>query len=155
MALKYVFAALLLTAAHPAMADDTADSALALAKARTSVESVTDRPNCYGKDAAQSIVVCGKRSTSRYRYGQRGLPYSKRFKGYSPNEVANALAGVVLPHFNRADWAMAVSPTPLQQSNVGTFTGGLAQILDPLNLGYGTRNSREIFWAQQAVDIND
>jgi hypothetical protein len=141
------------TSAH---AEDTAEAVIATAKQRTSPAALNPPVKCGSKSNSGDILVCGRRETAKYRYGQRGLPYSNKFKGFSPTEVAYALAGIKLPTFNTADWAVARQEIVTRIVPIGTTTGGLGAILDPLSLGYGTtRKSSEIFWAQQDAGAED
>jgi hypothetical protein len=137
-------------------AEDTTDAVIAAAKQRTSPAALNPPVKCGSTSSSGDIVVCGRRETAKYRYGQRGLPYSNKFKGFSPTEVAYALAGIKLPTFNTADWAVARQKIVTSIVPIGTTTGGLGAILDPLSLGYGTsRKSSEIFWAQQDASTED
>jgi hypothetical protein len=137
-------------------AEDTAETVIATAKQRTSPAALNPPVKCGSTSSSGDIVVCGRRETAKYRYGQRGLPYSNKFKGLSPTEVAYALAGIALPTYNRSDWAVARQQLVTNIVPIGTTTNGLSGILDPLSLGYGTsRKSSEIFWAQQDVDAED
>jgi hypothetical protein len=136
------------------MAADSSETVLARAKELTSTQALNPRPKCNG--GGPDIVVCGRRETSKYRFGQRGNPYSNKFNGMSPTEVAYAIAGIELPVFNTSDWAVGRQKMVNNAAPIGTNTQGLAGILDPFNMGFGTtRKSNEIFWGQQDAAAND
>ncbi len=149
-----IIAAAFTIAAPVTVAADTAAGALARAKELTSTQALSARAKCNSGGA--DIVVCGRRETAKYRFGQRGNPYSNKYNGMGPTEVAYAIAGIEIPVFNKADWAVGRQKMVNNAAPVGTNTLGLAGILDPYNMGFGTtRKSSEIFWGQQDADAND
>lgn len=149
-----MYSVLLMLSATAAAQDVTADSVMSALKLQTSVQTINARTSCAtpaSKRDPDTIVVCGKRESSRYRYGQRGQPYSSKYKGLTPQQVANAVAGITFdpPMAGERAYNHFEALNNEQRSHLG-LAPGLAGILDPLNLGYGTsRTSRDVFFGLQ------
>jgi hypothetical protein len=148
--------ALLITS--PIQAEEaTADSVLASLKTQTTVNAINARTSCatpaHLRDP-NSIIVCGRRETSKYRYGQRGQPYSSKYKGMTPQQVANALAGIELyqPSYGERAYNGFQQIKRDTQAHLGV-PAGLAAITDPYNAGFGaSRKSRDLYWGLQQDD---
>ncbi len=149
---------LLLILSAPALAQmPTAESVMASLKAQTTVDSINARTRCStpaNQRDPNTIIVCGRRETSRYRYGQRGQPYSSKYKGLTPQQVANAVAGIhpYQPSAGERAYNGFQSLLRDQQMHQGV-PGGLAAILDPYNAGFGaSQKSRDLYWGLQQDD---
>jgi hypothetical protein len=148
----------LLLASSPAAAQKaTVDDVMSSLKLKTSLAAINARTSCatpaHLRDP-NTIVVCGRRETSRYRYGQRGQPYSAKFRGMTPQQVANALSGIDMyqPSAGERAYNGFQAAKRDQQMHLGV-PGGLAAITDPFNAGFGaTRKSRDLFWGIQQTD---
>lgn len=132
----------------------TAESVLKALKAQTSIAAINARTSCatpaHLRDP-NAIIVCGRRETSRYRYGQRGQPYHSRYKGLTPQQVANAVAGIELyqPSYGERAYNGFQALKRDTQYHLGV-PGGLAAITDPYNAGFGaTRKSRDLYFGLQ------
>jgi hypothetical protein len=134
-------------------ASPTADSILASLQAQTSLQSINARTSCATPESRRdpnAIIICGRRETSRYRYGQRGQPYSSKFKGMTPQQVADALAGV--HHYRPMAGERAYhqfNSMDIASTRHAAMSGGLGRILDPLGLGFRTMKSRDIYFGLQ------
>jgi hypothetical protein len=132
----------------------TAESVMASLRSQTTIQAINARTSCATPERLRdpnTIIVCGRRETSKYRYGQRGQPYSSKYKGMTPTQVANAVAGIhpYQPSNGERAYNSFQSLMVADRATRGD-PGGLAGILDPLNLGFGTSmKSRDIFWGLQ------
>jgi hypothetical protein len=152
--MRSVYAFVMLMASPLQAEEASVESVLKSLKAQTTVSAINARTSCATPEHLRdpnTIVVCGRRETSRYRYGQRGQPYSSRYKGMTPQEVANAVVGVEIYQTTAGERAY----TGFQALNRDTQThlgvpAGLAAILDPYNAGFGaTLKSQDLYLGLQ------
>lgn len=152
---RHGFAYLGLLVVSAAHADSpTAESVMSSLKSQTTVQAINARTSCATPEHLRDpdvIIVCGRRETSKYRHGQRGNPYSSKYKRMTPTEVANAIAGIVPYQPSNGERAYnSFQSLMVADRMTRGDPGGLAGILDPLNVGYGaTMKSRDLFWGIQ------
>ncbi len=135
----------------------SAESVMDALKKQTTVSAINARTNCAtpaNRRDPNTIIVCGRRETSRYRYGQRGQPYSSKYKGMTAQQVANAVAGIQPYRAPAGERAYGAFQSLIRDQDMHRgVPGGLAGILDPYNAGFGaTRSSRDLFWGLQQDD---